>query len=332
MEQSRRSFLTGIAGVAGSALSLSMAGRTASAAPEPASLNISGSSRRSFLEIEDQILGPLVEFSGGSLVADVEETLSNDNAFFTKRPITPRISPLEFTTNIGMNVAFWQRVGAILSHSQVPFRGAIVRTDINLNIRQRVEFTQAVFSEASVGALDVFAATTDTQFNFKLDVGNLSRSVGSGTVPSPVAVPKKKSSIGNFKLSIDKIQGLESIFAIDSFGIVQPVTRDPGGAPIFGPLETSPLTIKIPERAIDDFYDWFQNLAIEGDSTDERVGTLVGVSNDLKSVLWSVRFFNLGVFAVRPDVVRPTQGRPPTVHVSMYFERAFVTLGPIIDL
>jgi hypothetical protein len=124
MEQSRRSFLTRIATAAGSAVSLTAAARTASAGPS------AGSDRpfrrvRTFLEIENQIVGSLVESAGGSLVADVEETLAQDETFFTKHPITPRISPFEITTNINMEVPFWQRVG----DNSLPYPGAIQRRD-----------------------------------------------------------------------------------------------------------------------------------------------------------------------------------------------------------
>jgi hypothetical protein len=58
----------------------------------------------------------------------------------------------------------------------VPFSGAIVQTDSDFNIKQRVDFTQAVFSQATVGALDATQlprTAADTQFQFKLDVATL---------------------------------------------------------------------------------------------------------------------------------------------------------------
>ena len=333
MEHSRRSFLTGIAGIAGSTVSLGLGARAASGGPQSAP-NASRPTSRSFLEIENQIVGPLVQLTGGALVADVEETVASDDTFFTKRPITPRVTPLEFTTNLNMEVAFWQRVGAILSHSQVPFSGAIVRTDANSNIAQRIEFTQAVFSESAVGALDAEVAR-ETEFNFKLDFANLSRRTATGKVPPPTGGSKKgKSLTSNYRLDIDGIQGTESVFAIDAVSVVQPVERDPGGSPILGPLETSSLDIQIPERVSGDFYDWFENLVMRGDTADERVGTLVGLSTNFQTALWSVRLFNLGIFAIRPDPVHfsSTKVGSPTVRVSMYFERALVTLGPIPDL
>lgn len=330
MEQSRRSFLTRIAAVAGSAVSLTTAGRTASAGPSTGPGSGFQKRLRTFLEIEDKLVGPLVKFAGGSLVADVEETLADDDTFFTKRPITPRISPLEFTTTIGMEVAFWQRVGTILSHSQVPFSGAIVRTDPDFNIKQRIEFTQAVFSQSAVDALNEDDTKKDTEFQFKLDVGTLNRRAGSGKISDPPSGLKKGSSRNNFRLTIDKIDVGNGIFAIDQVGVTQPVQRNPAGVPILGPLETSSLEIEISESIVDQFIDWFENLVIAGDTSDERVGTLVGLSTNLQTVLWSVRFFNLGVFAIRPESVGSSESKSPTVRVSMYFERAFVTLGPIV--
>jgi len=327
MEHSRRSFLSGITGVAGTALSFNVASRTSNAAPHAVVAN--QSSFRSLLEIDGAVVGQLSRLEGGGLIADVEESLAPDGTFYTKRPIAPRVTPFEFTTSLGMDVAFWQRVGAILSHTQVPFDGAIVVTDGNFNTRQRLEFTQAVFSAASVGKLDASSLHDDSEFNFKLDVATVVRREGSGKVAVPSNSAKKKSLASNFRFAIDGIKGSDNIFGVEAFGVTQPVERGENGIPILGPLETSTVTIEILQQALDDFFEWFEKLAIAGETSDERTGTLTGLSPNLQTVLWTVRFFNLGVFAIRPDSVRPNQTPLRSAEVSMYFETAVVTLGPL---
>jgi hypothetical protein len=326
MEHSRRSFLSGITGVAGTALSFNVASQTSSAVPHAVAATLANV--RNFLEIDGVIVGQLVRSAGGGLIADVEETLAPDGTFYTKRPITPRVTPFEFATTIGMDVAFWQRVGAILSHSQVPFGGAIVRADANLNVKERIEFEQAVFSAASVGELDAKSLHQDTEFNFKLDVGKLVRVAGSGKVSAPTK-SKKRSFNGNFQFVIDGIKDSDDIIAVDSFGVVQPVERRSDGTPILGPLETSPVTIYIRDASLKDVLQWFEKLAIAGETSDERTGTLTGLSANFQTVVWTVRFFNLGVFAIQPDPSRVGESTPPSSEVSMYFETSIVTLGPL---
>jgi hypothetical protein len=133
----------------------------------------------------------------------------------------------------------------------------------------------------------------------------------------------------NFRLTIDKIDLENDLLSIGEVGVTQPVQRNLAGAPILGPLETSSLDIEVSERSIDPFIEWFENLVIAGDTTDERVGTLVGLAPNFQTVVWSARFFNLGVFAIRPRPVGSSESKKATVSISMYFERAFVTLCPI---
>jgi hypothetical protein len=138
---------------------------------------------------------------------------------------------------------------------------------------------------------------------------------------------------GNFKLSIPGID-CSRVSKIDAFTIKQKAAQDTLGqvrdlAKEPGKLEFPNLALYVAEASAGTFYAWFQDMVLKGNSGEqnERVGALELLDPGMKSVLLTVTFQHLGIFAFAPEKTASNVDAIRRVKVEMYCEQITLTPG-----
>jgi hypothetical protein len=156
---------------------------------------------------------------------------------------------------------------------------------------------------------------------------------GSGKLPKNSAT-QKKWLVSNFRFLIDGLD-LKKVSKVDALTIKLPLIGV-GDDTVCLKCEDVPpghstkidfpdvvMTVGEPATTV---HDWFDDFVISGNNGDEkeRSGTLEYLTPNLQTVLFSLKFKNLGIFEVMP-VVDPGDFLP-RLEVAMYCESMdFVT-------
>jgi hypothetical protein len=140
----------------------------------------------------------------------------------------------------------------------------------------------------------------------------------------------------NFRLTIDGLD-CTKVSKIDAFTIKQTtVTDDIGDARDYlkepGKIEFPNLKITLPEASSESWLRWYEDFVIRGNNSDdkEKSGRLVFLDSTRTTELAEIRFFNLGIRALRADPPDPdnqpvggvgTSPLVPSAQAELYCER-----------
>jgi hypothetical protein len=237
-----------------------------------------------------------------------------------------------------MSSEMYDWISGVLNNDPTRRDNAIIGVDSTGNERSRLEFVEALITEIGMPALD--AASKDAaKITLKLTPEMTQRKAGSGGKANLAAVDaktQKKWLPANFRLSIDGIgNATKKVNKIEALVIKQKVTESAvGEARDFATEPTSVeipnLVITFPETDSQTWYDWHENFVIRGNNTEdeEKTGTLEYLSSDLKTVLFTLNFSNLGIFKIadaKPESARDTVRR---VKAEMYVEAIEFSYSP----
>lgn len=332
---SRREFLRKAAQTAGGLIALSsplVSGPwlSSAAAADTKRSYVAG---RFALELDGQFAGFVTGFEGGNLVGQVISLKVADGSV-RKQIGGMKIEPISIETGLSMEKPFYEWIKAILDGKAGPKNGAIIAMDFNNKEVGRRIFFNALITEIEFPACDAASkeaarmTITLTPESLRFDPPSLKQ--------APLPVTKQKQWLpSNFRLNI---QGLEPATArvnkVEALVIKQKVTEEAVGqrrdiqkGP--SPPEYPNLVITLPESQAGLFYAWHQDFVIKGNNGQdkEKPGVLEILSPDLKSVLASLQFQNLGIFKVAPEPGQAGAEAIGRIKAEMYCEKITATFN-----
>jgi phage tail-like protein len=290
------------------------------------------------LELDGTMAGWLSSFEGGQATGEVvTEEFGAD--FLAKKHIgSVKYEDITITFGVGMSSDVYDWIVGMLNGDFIRHDGAIIGVDSAGNERMRLEFVSALITEIGMPALD--AASKDAaKMTIKFKPEETKRQAGSGGKLGLAALDaktQKKWLPANFRLTIDGVgDATKKVNKIEALVIKQKVTESAVGeerdfATEPTSVEIPNLVITFPEADSQTFYDWHEDFVIKGNNGDdaEKSGMLEYLSSDLKTVLFTLNFFNLGIFKVdntKPESARDTVRR---VKAEMYVEAVEFSYSP----
>jgi len=298
------------------------------------------------LELDNVKAGWISEVSGGDATADVVVEKIGADALQKKHIGNLKYEEISFKCGTGMSKALyqWIETGFDQTHNQEGKgrqNGAIVHADYDYKELSRLTFQHAIVTEFGMPALD--AASKDAAkmtLKFKPEITRRTFSqAGSiaGGSAFPIDSKKQKQWLpANFRLRID---GLEEpctrINKIEAITIKQKVTENAVGEQRdyeqeATSVETPNLVVSFAESHSKPFYDWHDDFVIKGNCSEdkEKGATLEYLAVDLKTVLFTLHFFNLGIFKCAPDKMEAGAEGVRRTKAEMYCERVKFEYSP----
>jgi hypothetical protein len=277
------------------------------------------------LEIDGSLVGFVSAVEGGLPFGDVVKVAGED-FFFKKHLGNPgfRDIRLEFGADMEKSVYNW--ISLALQGQQVRLSGAILGADFNNNVISRLEFQRAQITEVTFPALDATSKdTAKMSLVLSPEETNLNRKA-SGKLSAPAAKAQKRWLPSNFRFSIEgidtkrvsKVEALTVKLPRSTFGECFRCESLPPG-PIKVDFPDVVMTIGEPA---DSLYDWFESFVIQGNSDDasEKSGSLEYLSSDLKTVLFTLKLSNLGIYELAPVTVDAGGSAVPKLLAAIYCE------------
>ena len=278
---------------AGATLAVAGAGVGAGAVAQRAAA-ATGSGRFS-LEIGGVNVGAIASVDGGDPDFGVLLDPVGSDSIQRKHIGNPKFEDFTLAIGSGMGKPMYDWIQAsFVDPTRPSFGGAIVGADSNGNEKSRREFTNALITEVTIPALDIFLPSgvpVRGTISVKFSADSVADVPGSG---APVQAAKHKAWLcSNFVLVIG---GLDTsrVASIDSFTWKQSVQAD--GSVV---LDAGNLGVTFPRASLPSWQRWYDNFAVGGDATDERNGTLELVGQD--GTVLNLGLFNLGLYRLWPQ-------------------------------
>ena len=284
------------------------------------------SAGRFALEIDGNVAGFVNAVEGGQAFGDVVYEQTED-IFFKKHLGNAGFRDIRLEFGPDMDKSFYNWISQALQGQPVRLNGAIVAADFAGNVTSRLEFLHALITEVTFPAADATSKdTAHMSIVLSPDQTILNRKA-SGKLSVKNSGPQKRWLSSSFRLSIDGLD-TKRVSKIDALTIKLPRASAGDGSQACLHCDPLPASTKIdfPNLVVttiepaDSFYEWFQKFVIEGNNDDaqEKGGTLEYLATDLKTVLFTVKLRNLGVFELMP--VEDQGSGLPRLLAGMYCE------------
>lgn len=337
LHPSRRDFLTQAGLLAGGMVLLSIPGfRTVAQAATQRTY----ASGYSALELDGQFVDFLKSADGGFPKGDVVTLPQGPSSLFPSKHLASiKYQDIAIQCDPVMPKPLFDWISAALNKSYVRKNGAIITADYDYKERSRLQFNNALITEIGLPACD--AASKDAGFltvKFAPEFSSPSAGKGGNVIGALGSKQQKGWRAANFRL---RIQGLEDackyVSKIEALVIKQTVAqnqigemRDYQKEP--AKIEFPNLVLSLSESQAGPFYAWFEDFVVKGNNGQdrERPGILELLSPDLKEVLLTVNFSNLGIFSFTPDKQESNAEAIRKVTVEMYCERLTLAQGGIV--
>jgi hypothetical protein len=289
------------------------------------------------LDLDNVKCGWVSEVDGGHAVADVvTEKLGGD--WLAKKHIgNVKYEEISFKCGTGMSKALyeWIDTGFNQTHNQEGKgrqNGALIFSDYDYTELSRLNFFFAILTELGMPALD--AASKDAakmtlkfkpEYTRKL-LAQSGKVTGGGF---KIDAKKQKQWLpANFRLKIDGLdESCTRVNKIEALTIKQKVAENAVGEmrdyeQEATSVEVPNLVITLAESHAEPLYKWHEDFVIKGNCTEdaEKGGSLEYLANDLKTVLFTLTFKNLGVFKVAPDKMEAGAEGIRRIKAEMYCE------------
>jgi hypothetical protein len=262
------------------------------------------------LEIDGNVAGFVNAVEGGQAFGEVVKEAGED-VFFKKHLGNPGVHDIRLEFGADMERSFYNWIALALQGQHVSLNGAIVGTDFSGNVISRLEFQHALITEVGFPALDATSKdTAHMSIVLSPDQTVLNRKA-SGKLSVKGVSSQKRWLSSSFRLSIEGID-TKKVTKIDALTIKLPRASagDDTQACLHCDLPPDLTRIDFPHLVVtsgepaESLYDWFDKFVIEGNNSDsqEKGGTLEYLGTDLKTVLFTVKLRNLGIFELMPVV------------------------------
>jgi phage tail-like protein len=294
----------------------------------PASASRGYAAARYLLELDGGTVGSVNSATGGYGTSDVVEEKAGADLIMHKHLAGVKYEDITIECGSGMSKSFYTWLSDTLDLKVARKDGAIVAVDYNLTEASRLNFFHSLVTEIAFPALD--ASSKDAaKFTVKLSPEYTRSAKSSGKAQGGVdsKLQQKKWLPSNFRLRIDGVD-CTRVNKIASLVVKQKLSENPVGElrdyqkePAL--LEIPDLVVTFPESHADDFVSWHNDFVLQGNNGQDREksGTLEYLAPDLKTVLFTITFFNLGIFKLAPEPVAPGSENIRRLTASMYCER-----------
>jgi hypothetical protein len=272
--------------------------------------------------------GLITSFEGMDIKAEKNETKPGGD-FYTRKSIG-KITPSEGTLKVAstQSRALQEWIDATLAADWAYKDGRIIQANMkNKNVREasfvRALITSIKFPEFKGDSKDM--AFVDLKFQ-PTEVTWKAGDMSSISVGNEGNLNIKKMTQGAFKLSLD---GLDTsrVSKMDGIEIKQVIEFDK-----IGPSRTSeiaPCSIEFPdlkltlsEATAESYYAWHEDFVIKGNCGQgkEKGGQVEALAQDMKTVLSTVTFENLGIYELKTDAAKSGEKSLKRINVTMYCE------------
>src|SRR5215470_1961705 len=258
------------------------------------------------LELNGVSVGFVESFEGGNATGDVVVESSGADGIAHKHLANVRYEEIALTCGATMSQTLYDWLAAALNGSPTRQNGAVVAYHYDMSEAWRLNFFNAFISEIGFPKLDG-SSKDAAALSVKLAPEYTRRvTTGTGKASPKGSLKSKRWSQSSFVLDIDGLN-CGKVNRIEAITVTQQVTqnalgvmRDPQLLP--GSLQVSNLVITLADSSAADFYDWNQSFLIEGNNgqNEEKHGALEFRTSDLKEVLFTLHFNNLGIFRLAP--------------------------------
>lgn len=284
------------------------------------------------IELQHTMAGWVKEVDGGAATADVVvEKMGSDH--LARKHLGPlKYEEITFKCGTGMTQGIYDWIATGFnqtSNTRGREDGAVVHADFDNNEINRLNWTQGLITEYGMPALD--ASSKDAAMMTVKFKPETTRKVigGGGKIKFDADAGKQKKWLpSNFRLKIDGAEiGCKWVNKIEALTIKQKVTDNAVGE--LRDYEQIPTSVEIPNLVItlseshaDEFYNWHKAFVIDGDNDQgaERGATLEYLTSNLKDTLFTLQFYQLGIFKVSPDKVEAGGEPVKRLKVEMYCE------------
>jgi len=212
--------------------------------------------------------------------------------------------------------------------------GAVISADYDYKEISRLNWFNGILSEFSMPALDG-ASKDAAKMKIKITPETTRKVVGSGgsilgSGAQSNAAKQKKWTCANFALRIDGIseENLKRVSKIDAITVKQKTVEHQVGE--MRDYEKEAVSVQIPNLVItiaeshaEEFYKWHEDFVVKGNCGQdaERGGHLDYLQPNMDpNALFTLTFFNLGIFKMSPEKVEAGQESIRKVKVEMYCE------------
>lgn len=284
------------------------------------------------IELQHTLAGWVKNISGGDATAEVvTEAVGADH--LKRKHLGPlKYEEISFQAGAGMTAAIydWIKTGFDqTSNTRGREDGAVVYADYDNNEITRLDWLQGLITEYGMPALDA-SSKEAALMTIKFQPEKTTKKMGGGgKLLFPSDNTKQKRWLpSNFRIRIDGCEeGCKWVNKIEGLTVKQKVIENAVGElrdyeRVPGSVDVPNLTISLSESHSKEFYDWHENFVIKGinDQQSEKGGTLEYLSSDLKTTLFTLHFYNLGIFKISPDKVEAAGESVRRVKVDMYCE------------
>jgi len=323
-QPSRRTFLTGAAGLTGVALAVGAWKPVFAMEDAP----ISAASARPFagghiaLTLnEGQAAGFLSSAAGGNAFADVVNEKLGADGVVHKHLAGVKYEDIAISAGTGMSKAFYDWVSSTISDKGSKMSGAIDALDFNMKIRSEMSFFNALITEVGFPALD--AASKDAAkmtVKFAPEFTRISNK-GGGTVKATLNQKVTKWLSSNFKLMLDGVD-TSHVTQIDSFALTFDVITNSDGNAVGRNLNVPNMKVRVPVAGAQDFIKWHQDFVIDGNNgqEQEKTGSLSYLAPGLTTEIFRLDIGNIGIFALDYDPLVENSDALRKVTVQLYAE------------
>ena len=282
------------------------------------------------VELDGMNAGWIWSADGGQATSDVVLEKVGSDIYQHKHLSTVKYEDINVQIATGMSKSFWTWVERSFQLDHQRKDGAIVASNFDLKETSRLSFYNALVSEVSFPALD--AASKDAARVGVKIVPEYTRMVtkaqgGDAVQGTENRSIQRKWMPANFRLRIDGVD-CKRVNKIEALTIKQKISQYAVGE--MRDYENEPTTIEVPNLVISmaeshskDLWDWHKSFVIDGKNSQEheKTATLEFLTPNLKTVLVTLTFYNLGIFKIIPDKLDASAEGIRRVKAEMYCEK-----------
>jgi hypothetical protein len=312
---SRRGFIAGAAGLTGVALSGVWRGSPARAAEGGSSIGRAGTTAgREYLMLDGVVLGAVTGVVGGNPVGLLADDPPVKDPYVHKHIGGLKYEDIQLKAGLSMGQPLYDWISETLLGKATTHTGALVATDSELNIRNRLDFTNALITEVGFPALDA-ASKTPVGLTVKLTPETTRFRAATGKLVPPSG-GQKAWLPGNFRLTIPGLD-CNQVSKIDSFTVKQ------SGIDLTQ-IAVDPLSFILSEGTSSTWRTYFNSFVLRN-SGNELAGTLEVLNSTLVDTLAKIEFGHMGIYMLDPVGAQPSSDEIRRVKAEMYCEEISFT-------
>jgi hypothetical protein len=278
--------------------------------------------------------GLITSFEGLDIKAEKNETKPGGD-FYTRKSIgkiTPAEGTLKLASTQSQPLQDW--VDATLNADWAYKDGRVIQANMkNKNVREasfvRALITSIAFPKCEGGSKDMGFVTLKFQ---PTEVTWKAGDMSAISVGNEGGLNIKKMTEGAFKLQIDGMD-CTRVSKLDAIEIKQVVEFDkigPSRVSEIAPcsIEFPDLKLTLSEATAQSWYDWHEDFVIKGNCGQgkEKGGSLELLAQDMKTVLSTVTFEQLGIYELKTDKAESGAKSLKRINITAYCEAMKVKL------